>query len=66
MKTAATEMIGIKAPILAFSRCRDVAASSKAGPFGLGDAPAPLTQLLPSHRARWSENRCWQVDQHRT
>lgn len=36
MKTAATQMFGIKAPIFAFSHCRDVVvATAKAGGFGV-------------------------------
>ena len=36
MKTSATELLGIEAPIFAFSHCRDVvAATSKAGGFGV-------------------------------
>lgn len=51
MKTAATEMFGIEAPIFAFSHCRDVVvATSKAGGFGvLGAAwmtPEHLEQEL--------------------
>lgn len=51
MKTAATELFGIEAPIFAFSHCRDVVvATSKAGGFGvLGAAwmtPEHLEQEL--------------------
>jgi NAD(P)H-dependent flavin oxidoreductase YrpB (nitropropane dioxygenase family) len=51
MKTAATELLGIDAPIFAFSHCRDVVvATSKAGGFGvLGAAwmtPEHLEQEL--------------------
>ncbi|MFC4625202.1 NAD(P)H-dependent flavin oxidoreductase [Daeguia caeni] len=51
MKTAATEMFGIEAPVFAFSHCRDVVvATSKAGGFGvLGAAwmtPEHLEQEL--------------------
>jgi hypothetical protein len=36
MKTAATQMFGIDAPIFAFSHCRDVVvAASRAGGFGV-------------------------------
>jgi NAD(P)H-dependent flavin oxidoreductase YrpB (nitropropane dioxygenase family) len=56
MKTAATEMLDIEFPILAFSHCRDVvAAVSKAGGLGVLGAVAHSPEQLEIDLA-WIEN----------